>query len=430
MNKTTTTNDNPQEYSVVMIPLEYKVKANRKLISSFMHIVEGGNDSANSPKNSYQLENILSISLLLAMKGKLISLSYADSYIDINAPCFKKLKLIDGKNTSSYEALAFIYKHFDAKELRELLLLGSSRLFNKIAGHAPARVKAKTRGKADAATSSNNSELKNDTNTLKVFNILNDSSSLCMESELFKDNSDGVSAFNSMLKIYQLKNTMVTADAGRFDKETAELISSKGGLYTFKLSDKHSELIKHMSLLMDEHQNKCLTKSVNDCDYEVFMLDFKAVELEFPDTRAFVRKTINKSTEHNDSQSQVQYFISSAYNVQLIIDAIDTRGNVESGRHCVNYLKLPDAYDGWYEDSFNIEKNCSEVRAIFNNMEYAVYRLAAGLFYQGKMQDTRILYSDKPEKLIALIAPLTKTQNLAMMLKDNLRGMKRTKTKS
>ena len=75
---------------------------------------------------------------------------------------------------------------------------------------------------------------------------------------------------------------MVTADALHCQRETCKIITDKGGLYTFKVKDNHAALKEHMTFVMDKNQDKCIKKNFNNCDYEIFILDYKATELEVP----------------------------------------------------------------------------------------------------------------------------------------------------
>ena len=65
-----------------------------------------------------------------------------------------------------------------------------------------------------------------------------------------------------------------------------------------------------------------------------------------------------------------------------------------------------------------------DVMATLNNIVYAIYRLAAAIFYKGDMGATRMRYTEQPDKLLAKLVPLMEKQNLTNLLKENMRSIK------
>ena len=157
-------------------------------------------------------------------------------------------------------------------------------------------------------------------------------------------------------------------------------------------------------------------------DYEIFILDYPITEQEFPGTKAFVRMVSHKRKDQQDYNPETQYFISSADNVQLIIEAIDNRWHIESGLH-----KFKDTSLNEDECTF-MDKNCIEVMATLNNIVYTLYCLAAAIFHNEVINDAKTRFEHNPEELLALIVPLMEKQNLSKLLKENMRGRKKCKS--
>ena len=418
MNNTNIIADNLRQVSETMYPLRDKIKVDRKHVDKLLHIFKGVKDFRQAHKTKYNLENILCICLILAMKGLFTSFSYAAKYIVIHADYFRKLNLIEGNDYPSHDTLSRIFQHIDAKELRDVLLKRIERLIKKITSLVSSSEKQKIRLLSGDGKTFNGSGRKDGKRNINVFNIFDSSSSLCLISEPLDDKESEIPAFQTLLKRYKLTNTMVTADALHCQRETCKIITDKCGLYTFKVKDNHAALKEHMTFVMDKNRDKCIKKNFNNCDYEIFILDYKATELEFPGTKAFVRMVSHKRKDQKDYNPEQQYFISSANNDQLIMEAIDNRWHIESGLHWFKDTEL-------HEDECTfMNKNSIEVMATLNNIVYAIYRLAAAIFYKGDMGATRMRYTEQPDKLLAKLVPLMEKQNLTNLLKENMRSIK------
>ena len=77
MNNTNIIADNLRQVSATMYPLRDKIKVDRKHVDKLLHIFKGVEDFRQAHKTKYNLENILCICLILAMRGEFTSFSYA-----------------------------------------------------------------------------------------------------------------------------------------------------------------------------------------------------------------------------------------------------------------------------------------------------------------------------------------------------------------
>lgn len=73
-----------------------------------------------------------------------------------------------------------------------------------------------------------------------------------------------------------------------------------------------------------------------------------------------------------------------------------------------------------------MDKNAIKVMATFNNITYALYRIASAIFDDFCMAETRIRYEERPEKMLEKLIPLLEKQNLTMMLKENMKARKKS----
>ena len=413
INNSTILADHLRQVSIAIYPLKEPIKIERKHVDTLLHFFDDVKDYRQANTQEYNLDNIFCICLLLAMKGELTSFSYAAEYIKIKDDYFQKLNLIEDKNYPSYDTLNRIFQHIDSQELKYELLKSIDRLIRKITNTVSYEQEQQNRLEGDNSKPLNKSGC--------LFNIFDSSSSLRLVSEALDGNEPEISAFEQMLKRYKLKNTMITADALHCQLETCHIIADKGGLYIFEIDNNHAALKKHITCVIDQNQDKCIKKTFNNCDYEIFILDYKATEQELPETKAFVRMVNHKRKDLKDYNPEQQYFISSANNAQLIMEALDQRWHYESDIESFMDTELNK------DERKDLDESSMEAISTFNNVVFAIYRLAAATFYKGNMSATKIRHKDQPEKLLKKLVPLMEQQNLTNLLKENMRGRKPTK---
>lgn len=256
-------------------------------------------------------------------------------------------------------------------------------------------------------------------NNSNVFNLYDASSSLCLTSIPLDDKESETPTFLSILKQFNIKNSMVTADALHCQRETARIINSRGGFYCFKVKNNQPTFKEHLIQKINLHADKVISTSYNNCDYKIYIIDYKIDDLDFPGAKAYIQMHSHKCACQADYNPEPQYFVSSSKNIELIMETIDNRWDIESGLHWGrdNFLK---------EDECTFtDKNAIKVMAVFNNITYALYRLASAIFDHECMAETRLRFEDCPEKMLAKLIPLTEKQNLTMLLKENMRGYRK-----
>ena len=430
MNSTKELQDSLQEVSVVMRELKQKIPSNKKFIKTLLHIFCGVTDFRQPAKIKYRLENILCMFLLIALRGRFTSFLAASEYINYKALYFKKFGLLDPKEIPSHDTLRRIFMNIDANELRDCLINRIETLIKKIVNKGSDNRTKKFRilsgdGKTFNGSGRKGNTAKNssDKRNCNVFNLFDASSALCLTSIPLNDKDSEISTFQKILNQFKLKDTIITADALHCQRKTTEIITRRGGLYCIKVKDNQASFKQHIIDVLKLNQSKCMNISFNNCDYEIFIIDYKTNELDFPGAKAYIRMNSHKRKDQADYNPEDQYFVSSADNPQLIMEAIDNRWAIEAGLH-------------WWKDDFLKEDECTftdenaiKVMATLNNIAYGIYRLASAIFHDQKMSATRIVFQDEPEKLLEKLVPLMKKQNLSMLLKQNMRGGKNKTSK-
>ena len=406
-----------QEIATVMAPLQEQLKSNRKFVHTLLHIFSAVSDFRYRGKIKYELENILCICLLLAMRGKFTSFYNAAIFIKVRAPYFRKLQLIEGNNIPSHDTLRRIFMYLDADELRDVMLSKIKSIIYKIT--KPSANEAKVKLLCGDGKTFNGSGRKHSKHNINVFNLLDASASVCLAAEPLVDKDSEIPVFQRLLSLYKLKGTIVTADALHCQRKTLEIITVRGGLYAMHVKDNQAELKQHIIDVLRLKRDKCKSFFFNDCEYTIFILDYVAQEADFPGAKAFIHMCSHKRKAQADYAPDEHYFISSSDNAQLIMEALDNRWCIEGDLH-------------WWKDTFLKEDSCTftdknavKVMATFNNITYALYKLASAIFDDSCMAETRIRFEECPEQMLAKLVPLMEKQNLTTLLKQNLRGRKK-----
>lgn len=405
----------------VLGPIRNQIKSNRKAIRSLIHMFDGVEDFRQPLKIIYSLDDILCICLILAMKGKFTSFVYAADYIRFKAKYFRKLNLIHGNNIPSHDTLRRIFMYIDANELRDIILFKIKNLLNKIVEFANSKSKAqpKIRLLSGDGKTFNGSGRKGGARNVNVFNVLDASSCCCLTSIPLSDKDSEIPAFQNILSKMNLQNTMVTADALHCQRKTFEIVGKKGGLITVKVKDNQAAFKEHIIDMLELNKGKVKKFSYNSCEYEILHIDWEPNEQDFPYAKSYVRMISHKRIHQADYNPEPQYFASISDSAQLIMEAIDNRWHIESDFHW-----FKDIYLGEDECTFT-DKNAIKVMATFNNIVYALIKVAKAILGNEEGKFTRMRFEEETEEILLKIIPLLEGQNLSNLLKENMRGAKK-----
>lgn len=154
----------------------------------------------------------------------------------------------------------------------------------------------------------NGSGRKNGPRNVNVFNVLDASGSLCLSSIPLEDKDSEIPTFKRLLKNISLKNTMVTADALHCQIDTMDIIRSHSGDFTFTVKDNQPGKKQHIIDVLKFNADKCKRIAYNNCDYEIFIIDYELTEDDFPHAAAYIRMISHKRADQQDYNPTAQYF--------------------------------------------------------------------------------------------------------------------------
>ena len=126
---------------------------------------------------------------------------------------------------------------------------------------------------------------------------------------------------------------MVTGDALHCQIDTLDIIYSRGGDFTFTVKDNQPGKKQHIIDVLKFNSAKCKLVSYNNCDYEIFIIDYELTEEDFPHAAAYVRMISHKRADQQDCNPSAQYFVTSTSNSRLIVETIDSRWTIEGSFH-------------------------------------------------------------------------------------------------
>ena len=417
MNRSPDIIDVMHDITAVLAPLRSRIKSDRHFVERLLHIFSGVTDFRQPLKVVYRLDNILCICLLIALRGKFTSFHNAGLFIKVRADYFRKPGLIEGDKIPSHDTLRRIFMYIDANELRDCMVMRIRDMLRKITASVPDNG-GRVRLLSGDGKTFNGPGRKNGPRNVNVFHVLDASHPVCLASVPLEDKDSEIPAFRDLLRRYQLKGTMVTADALHCQTETMEIIRRRGGDYTLTVKDNQESKKQHIIDMLRINASKCKYFTHNFCEYEIFVIDYELTEEDFPHAGSYVRIISHKRADQKDYKPQPQYFVSSSKNAQLVARTIDMRWTIETS----NWLKDDFLKE---DDCTFMDRNAIQVMATFNNIAYELYRVASAIFDDSCMAETRLRFEECPEKMLAKLLPLLEKQNLTTLLKQNMRGRKK-----
>lgn len=421
MNNTTKLIDYMKGVSLFFQKLEEPYNPKKNEIDLLIHILSGVKDFRQKGKIVYKLELILGICFYLALKGKFTSFYYAAEYVDVHKAEFEELGLIEKGKVPSHDTFLNIFNHLDALSLRDVFI-DKFKEFLESAYNFVEDKSGKYKLLSGDGKTFNGSGRKGGNANYNVFNMYSASNSICSISVPLSNKESEIPEFRDLLLKYDLRKTIVTADALHCQRKTCEAIVKKKGHYLIKAKDNNEKLVEEIeSSFKNKKYSKRIQKiSHNNCDYEMILISDIISDIDWPHCKAYVKMVSYKRKDQQDFNPLPQYFVTSLKDLTLIAEAADNRWNIEDGLH---FFKD----DFLNEDSCTFtKKNAVQVMATINNIVYAFYRVAAAIL-NDTMARTIMRYEGEPLSLISLVVPLLKKTNFNALVRNNMRGVKKTK---
>ncbi len=418
MNESTGLKDYMNSITLFFNDLDEPLNIGKSEIKTLLHILSGVSDFRMKGKTIYGLENLLAICFYLAIKGEFHSFHYAATYVRIKECKFVELGLVEKGKTPSHDTFRRIFSHLDAAALRDAFICKINTFLEAIAVHDKG-MKGKYRILSGDGKTFNGSGRKDGTRNLNVFNIYNASTSVCLSSVPLTSKESEIPQFQKMLPKYDLRKTIVTADALHCQRKTCEIIIAHRGHYVFKAKGNSFSFYDEVAAAFADKKAKIKSLTHNDCDYEFIKVKDIISDADWPGAETYVRMVSHKRDDQKEKGQDYHYFVSSLKDPLLIAEAADNRWQIENGLHLFKDKFLRE------DDCTFTNKNAVQCMAVINNIVYSFYKISTAMLGYQTMQETKIRFKDDPEALINLMLPMLKKKNVSALIKENLKGRKK-----
>lgn len=385
-------------------------------IGCLVHLLDKIPDFRNEKLVSYQLSNLLLISLILIMKREFRSFHYAANYLRVYENDFVKMGLIEKGKIPSHDTLRRMFMLLDAKEVKNALINNMDVFLTKILKNWSREEKElisvdgkEFRGSGRSANAAAQKRNKN------VLNVYNASKEICVYSNPLDDKESEIKEAQEILARLNLKNAVVTGDALHCQKKTCQTVMDRKGDYVFTVKENQQSLLEEMMVRMEKGKG-AQTLSFNDCEYTVLPLPSSYAGLEFPGQKSYVKMVSNKRKRQTSCKQTERYFLSSLKDPRIIAEAIDNRWKIENDLH-----KTKDEI--FSEDGYRFtDRNAVKVMAGLNNVAYSFFRITAAFLKEKSPTITKIKFQKDPIEVLSKISPLLSSRRFNSLIKKNMKG--------
>ena len=186
MNNTNTLRNDLNSITLVFTTTNKPMKANRKTIDTFLHILSEVKDFRQEGRTVYKLENLLFICFYLSLKGEFTSFKHIADYVQVKLSWFIKRNLVEKGKIPSHDTFMRVFQYLDASSLRDVFLERIKYMMKRLVelDREAAGKKSLLSGDGKEVRGSGR---KDQSRNINVFNIYNVSNGLCLSSTPLAD---------------------------------------------------------------------------------------------------------------------------------------------------------------------------------------------------------------------------------------------------
>lgn len=228
-----------------------------------------------------------------------------------------------------------------------------------------------------------------------------------------KENEIPVS--QQILRSMNLKNTVSTADALHCQRETADLINDRKGIYVLTVKDNQPSLSEEIQVRFNNPKSKITTHVCGQRIMEILDLPKNyALSDEWAGLKTFVRMRSVKGKKNT-----IRYFISNTKDHRLITDAIEARWACET----MHKLKDMDLYEDAVRST---DRNALTNIALLNNLAVQLFHMYASI--SGKeFRKAKVYFQVNPIECLNLILGVMSSEDIIDSLIRDLTKKKRNR---
>lgn len=384
----------------------------------FLHLFDDLQDYRQPGKIQYKLSDILLLCFLsIIYEGKTTCLGIYD-HILVYKSRYEKYGLIKDGQIPSHDTIRRTLMCIDPVEFEEITIGRIHEFLQELRKCAQGTMYCHQSVDGKEARGSGRSEdTKNPQRNINVLNVYSNSDCLCIHSKPVETKTNEIPVAQEILRMMELKKTVITFDALHTQRETCNIIASKKGIYVAPVKDNQSGLREEILEKFKKYE-QTPKKKITTLDTEKRNFRFISLPSNYDDCGFTGMKTFVEMVSHTRKKAITMYFISNTKDTELIAEAIERRWEIEN-----NFHKEKDIYLN-EDDIHFINKTSINNIVILNNLALALAKIY-GSISTNEMRVAKKEFKAFPVECISKVQLIMKDTEIIKQIKSNLRRKKR-----
>lgn len=411
--------DAMKELNVFLTEEKIEIKPMKKEVKEFLHVFSKLSDYRRAPFTKYRMEDIVGICFVMAIMGKFTSFYGVEQYVKLKPTLFIKLGLVKKGKYPSNDTYLRMFAHLDNTEFTNEFIGRIKRFYERVTEYRKPSGRRMISGDGQVVRGTGKGTDGPDSKAVNILNLYDVSKGVVLCSKPVESKTNEIPVFQSLLRMFTIKDTIVTADALHCQTRTAEIIIAKKGDYCFAAKENQKALTDAIRKIFGSRKADAEMR-YSDRDYRIIRLKPGEIAPEWTGAKSIVSTVSHKREARDGKPGEQMLFITSLTDADEICQTIDMRWQIENGLHRFKDIQLS-------QDRIRVkEKAALRNMATMNNIVYSLYRIAAGVKHVTPQQ-AKIIYEDDPMGMLSTICPLMIGNNFTMLVKRNMRGTKESK---
>ena len=378
---------------------------------AFIHLFDDVDDFRQTGKVRYQLSDLLLLIFIAILREKTNSFLTIAVDIEVNKKWYKAHGLLNNDNTPSHDTIRRVMMYVSSDTIKDVLI---DKLYSFLE-----TLESEIKGKKykhlsvdgkEVRGSGRSEETKSPKRNISLLNVYDNDLSTCISSEQIDSKTNEIPVFQSLLTSLKIKNTVFTADALHTQRTTCALIHNGKGYYVLPLKENNKLLLEDAKARFMKHNKKVYTKEEDKRTFEFYNLPKQYAVDGYTGIKKFIRMTSNVR-----KKPFVMYFISNLKDDEYIIQAIETRWQIENDLH-----KEKDIY--FNEDLIRYtDKNAVQSMAIMNNLGLIMIRLYNAIIKPKSMTHSKLYIKNDPIEAFNTLLGVIESEAIINTVKTEIR---------
>ena len=384
----------------------------------FLHLFDDLKDYRQPGKIQYKLSDILLLCFLsIIYEGKTTCLGIYD-HILVYKSRYEKYGLIKDGQIPSHDTIRRTLMCIDPVEFEEITIGRIHEFLQELRKCAQGTMYCHQSVDGKEARGSGRSEdTKNPQRNINVLNVYSNSDCLCIHSKPVETKTNEIPVAQEILRMMELKKTVITFDALHTQRETCNIIASKKGIYVAPVKDNQSGLREEILARFKKYE-QTPKKKITTLDTEKRNFRFISLPSNYDNCGFTGMKTFVEMVSHIRKKAITMYFISNTKDTELIAEAIERRWEIEN-----NFHKEKDIYLNEDDIHFTNKTSINNI-VILNNLALALAKIY-GSISTNEMRVAKKEFKAFPVECISKVQLIMKDTEIIKQIKSNLRRKKR-----